>query len=108
MTLLGVHSYGPHNVDRSLSSNVTEMSMYIRHPPDHFDVVCSVVSLAMLHVLYTAIITLLYPYAILIVPVPICIQSLLDKLILDSMYVLMCCVFAMFSTWYHFLTVMNY
>ena len=36
-------TYGPHNVDRSLSTNVTEMSMYIRHPPDHFDVVCSVV-----------------------------------------------------------------
>ena len=36
-------TYGPHNIDRSLSTNVTEMSMYIRHPPDHFDVVCSVV-----------------------------------------------------------------
>ena len=33
---------GPHSVDRSLSSNVTEMSMYIRHPPNHFDV-CSVI-----------------------------------------------------------------
>ena len=36
-------TYGPHNVDRSLSANVSDMSMYIRHPPDHFDVVCSVV-----------------------------------------------------------------
>ena len=36
-------TYGPHNVDRSLSNSVTEMSMYIRHPPDHVDVVCSVV-----------------------------------------------------------------
>ena len=36
-------TYGPHNVDRSLSTIVTEVSMYIRHTPDHFDVVCSVV-----------------------------------------------------------------
>ena len=35
-------TYGPHNVDVSLSTNLTEMSMYIRHPPDHFDV-CSVI-----------------------------------------------------------------
>ena len=33
-------TYGPHN-DVSLSNDVTEM--YIRHPPNHFDVVCSVV-----------------------------------------------------------------
>ena len=36
-------TYGRYNVDRSLSTSVTEMSMYIRHPPNHFDVVCSVV-----------------------------------------------------------------
>ena len=36
-------TYGPHNVDRSLSTNITEMSIYIRHLPDNFDVVCSVV-----------------------------------------------------------------
>ena len=34
--------YGPHNVDRTLSSDVTDMSMFIRHPPDHFDVVCAI------------------------------------------------------------------
>ena len=31
-------TYGPHSVDRSLNTNVTEMAMYIRHPHDHFDV----------------------------------------------------------------------
>jgi hypothetical protein len=36
-------TYGPHNVDRSLSTDATDMSIYIRHPPDHFDAVCSVV-----------------------------------------------------------------
>ena len=30
--------YGPHNVDWTLSSDITDMSMFIRHPPDHFDV----------------------------------------------------------------------
>ena len=31
--------YGPHVVDRTLSSDITDMSMFIRHPHDHFDVV---------------------------------------------------------------------
>ena len=34
--------YGPHSVDRTLSSDITDMSMFIRHPPDHFDVVCAI------------------------------------------------------------------
>ena len=34
--------YGPHNVDRTLSYDITDMSMFIRHPPDHFDVVCTI------------------------------------------------------------------
>ena len=31
--------YGPHNVDRTL---ITDMCVFIRHPPDHFDVVCAI------------------------------------------------------------------
>ena len=30
--------YGPHNVDWTLSSDITDMSMFIRRPPHHFDV----------------------------------------------------------------------
>ena len=36
--------YGPDNVDRSLSTDITDMSMYLRNPSDHFDVVSSIVS----------------------------------------------------------------
>ena len=38
----GWDRYGPHNVDRTLSSDITDISMFIRHPPHHFDVVCAI------------------------------------------------------------------
>ena len=34
--------YVPHNVDRTLSSDITDMSMFIQHLPDHFDVACAI------------------------------------------------------------------
>ena len=33
--------YGPQNVDRSLNVDITSISMFIRNPGQHFDVVCS-------------------------------------------------------------------
>ena len=32
--------YGPHDVDRSLTVDITNMSMYIRNSGEHFDIVC--------------------------------------------------------------------
>ena len=34
--------YAPNNVERSMSDDVTQMSMYLLHRYDHFEVVCSV------------------------------------------------------------------
>ncbi len=36
------HRYFPCNVDRTLNYDVTQMAMYLNHPPFHFEVVCSV------------------------------------------------------------------
>ena len=38
------YRYSPHDVDRTLRDNVTQMALYIRHPPIHFDVVCGIMS----------------------------------------------------------------
>ena len=34
--------YAPHNVDRSLTDNILQMSLYLVHKTNHFDVACSV------------------------------------------------------------------
>ena len=32
-------NYSPHYVDRTLNDDIQQMSMYINHPPNHFEVV---------------------------------------------------------------------
>ena len=34
--------YAPHNVDRTLTDNIIQMSMYLVHAYNHFEVACSV------------------------------------------------------------------
>ena len=34
--------YSPHCVDRTLNDDIQQMSMYINHPPNHFEIVCSI------------------------------------------------------------------
>ena len=34
--------YSPHCVDRTLNDDIQQMSMYINHPPNHFEIVRSI------------------------------------------------------------------
>ena len=36
------HRYSPDGVDRTLNDDIQQMSMYINHPPNHFEVVRSI------------------------------------------------------------------
>ena len=38
------HRHSPADVDRELHDSLTQMAMYIRHPPGHFDVVRAVIN----------------------------------------------------------------
>ena len=36
------YRFSPHDIDRTLNDDVTQRAIYIRHPPNHFDVVCGI------------------------------------------------------------------